>query len=266
MSHPPSASARPLALVTGASSGIGLALAQVLAREGHDLVLVARRVETMEAKAAELRQGHGATVQVVGVDLSVPAGPRQLFEQVQALGLRPAVLVNNAGVGTFGAFKDSPLAPDEAMLQLNMNSLAVVTKLFLPGVIAQRGKVLNVASTAAFQPGPNMALYFASKAFVLSFSEALHAELRSEGVSVTALCPGPTVTGFQSAAGMERSALFKSPWIKTAEQVAEAGYRAMQRGQRVHIPGLMNALMARGAAFTPRPLLMRIARVLTRET
>jgi uncharacterized protein len=255
-----------MALVTGASSGIGQSLAQVLARAGHDLVLVARRVETMETQARALRQAHGAAVHVVGADLSVREGPHRLFEQVQALGLSPAILVNNAGVGTFGPFHGAPLAPEEAMLQLNMNSLAAVTKLFLPGVLAQRGKVLNVASTAAFQPGPGMALYFASKAFVLSFSEALHAELRGQGVSVTALCPGPTVTGFQSAAGMERSALFKSPWIKTADQVAEAGYRAMLRGQRVHIPGVMNWLMARGAAFTPQPLLMGIARLLTRET
>lgn len=266
MSNPNPAAGRPLALVTGASSGIGLALAEVLAREGHDLVLTARRVEAMEAIAQGLRQRHGVRVVVVGADLSLPSGPQQLFEQVQALGLHPAILVNNAGVGTFGPFKDTPLAPDEAMLQLNMNSLVGVTKRFLPDVLAQRGKILNVASTAAFQPGPNMALYFASKAFVLSFSEALHAELRSEGVTVTALCPGPTTTGFQTAAGMDRSALFASPWIKTAEQVAEAGYRAMQRGQRVHIPGAMNWLLARGAAFTPRPLLMRIAQRLTRET
>ena len=266
MSNPNPAAGRPLALVTGASSGIGLALAEVLAREEHDLVLTARRVEAMEAIAQGLRQRHGVRVVVVGADLSLPSGPQQLFEQVQALGLHPAILVNNAGVGTFGPFKDAPLAPDEAMLQLNMNSLVGVTKRLLPDVLAQRGKILNVASTAAFQPGPNMALYFASKAFVLSFSEALHAELRSEGVTVTALCPGPTTTGFQAAAGMVRSALFASPWIKNAEQVAEAGYRAMQRGQRVHIPGAMNWLLARGAAFTPRPLLMRIAQRLTRET
>lgn len=266
MSNPNLAVVRPLALVTGASSGIGLALADVLAREGHDLVLTARRVEAMEASAQGLRQRHGARVAVVGADLSLPDGPQQLFDQVQALGLRPAILVNNAGVGTFGAFKDTPPAPDEAMLQLNMNSLVGVTKRFLPGVIAQRGRILNLASTAAFQPGPGMALYFASKAFVLSFSEALHAELREQGVSVTALCPGPTTTGFQSAAGMDRSALFSSPWIQSAEQVAEAGVRAMQRGQRVHIPGVVNWLLARGAAFTPRPLLMRIAQRLTRET
>ncbi|MCB2017628.1 MAG: SDR family oxidoreductase [Hydrogenophaga sp.] len=257
---------RPLALVTGASSGIGLALATVLAREGHDLVLTARNVAALEHEALALKSRYGVAVTVVGADLSTPQGPQQLFDQVQALGLRPSVLVNNAGVGTFGPFKDAPLAPDEAMLQLNMNSLVSVTKRFLPGVIAQRGRILNLSSTAAFQPGPNMALYFASKAFVLSFSEALHAELAGKGVTVTALCPGPTRTGFQSAAGMERSALFKSPWIKTADQVAEAGYRAMKNGKRVHVPGAVNWLLARGAAFTPRPLLMGIARLLTRET
>lgn len=256
---------RPLALVTGASSGIGQALAERLARDGHDLVLTARRVDAMEALAQDWRQRYRIQVSVIGVDLQTPQGPQQLREQTQAAGLHPGVLVNCAGVGVFGPFKDGPLAPDLGLMQLNMNSLVAVTKLFLPDVLARKGHILNVASTAAFQPGPNMALYFASKAFVLHFSEALYAELKVDGVTVTTLCPGPTHTGFQGAAQMDKSALFKTPWVSTPAEVADAGYRAMKAGQRVCIPGVMNWLLAKGAAFTPRPLLLAIARFLTRE-
>lgn len=256
---------RPVALVTGASSGIGQALAERLARDGHDLILAARRVDAMETQAQAWRQRYRVQVTVVGVDLQNPEGPQQLFDRVQASGLRPGVLINCAGVGVFGPFKDAPLGPDLSMLQLNMCSLVAVTKLFLPDILAHKGQIMNVASTAAYQPGPNMALYFASKAFVLHFSEALYAELKPEGVSVTALCPGPTHTGFQGAASMERSALFRTPWVSTPDQVADAGYRAMQQGRRECIPGMMNWLLAKGGAFTPRPLLLAIAKFLTRE-
>ncbi len=263
---PASTKPRPLALVTGASSGIGQALAEVLAREGHDLVISARRGDVLASNATEWEARYPTRVHVMVADLQHPDGPKQLFDDVQAAGLRPSVLVNNAGVGVFGPFKDLPLGPDLAMLQLNMCSLVAVTKLFLPGVLAQRGRILNVASTAAYQPGPGMALYFASKAFVLHFSEALHAELDHEGVSVTALCPGPTTSGFKGAAGMEKSSLFKTPWVAEPMKVAESGYRAMIQGKRECIPGAMNWILAKGGAFMRRALVIKLAEAMMHET
>ncbi|WP_353396994.1 SDR family oxidoreductase [Hydrogenophaga sp. 5NK40-0174] len=263
---PASTKPRSLALVTGASSGIGHDLAEVLAREGYDLVITARRADALASNAAEWEARYRTRVHVVAVDLQQPDGPQQLFDQVQAAGLRPRILVNNAGVGVFGTFKDTPMGPDLGLMQLNMTSLVAVTKLFLPGVLAQRGRILNVASTAAYQPGPGMALYFASKAFVLHFSEALHAELDRDGVSVTTLCPGPTTTGFKGAAGMDKSGLFRTPWVATPMKVAEAGYRAMIEGKRECIPGLMNWMLAKGGAFMPRAMVIRLADVMMRES
>ncbi len=252
---------RSVALVTGASAGIGKELARQFARGGHDLILTARRTDELRALAAELRTARGATAHVFPADLSDPAAPRTLFNDVTAAGLTVDVLVNNAGFGVFGPFAEAD--PDRllAMLRVNVIALTELTRLLVPGMIARgRGRVLNVASTAAFQPGPLMAEYYASKAYVLSLSEALAYELRRTGVTVTCLCPGPTRTEFGSAAAMGDSKLFDGPAVMDAGPVAEAGYRGAMRGKRVVIPGLPNRLGAFATRFVPRPWLMGIVR------
>lgn len=249
------------ALITGASSGIGLALARIMARNGHTLVLTARGVADLEKAAAELRSQHGATVHVVASDLSRPEAPQALFDEVARLGLDIGVLVNNAGYSTYGPFVDIDSTADLNMLALNVVALTHLTRLFLPGMVARRsGRVLNVASTAAFQPGPYMACYYASKAYVLSFSEAIGEELAGSGVTVTTLCPGPTATNFANRAGLEGSRLFSGRPTMNAREVAEIGYNATMLGRPVVVAGAMNALMAFSARFAPRWLLMRIVR------
>jgi short-subunit dehydrogenase len=249
---------RPVALVTGASAGIGKELARRFARGGHDLILTARRAGELHALAGELRAA-GVGARVVPADLSDPAAPRRLFDEVAAAGLTVDVLVNNAGFGVYGPFAAAD--PDRllAMVRVNVLALTELTRLYIPGMVARgRGRVLNVASTAAFQPGPLMAGYYATKAYVLSLSEALAHELRGTGVTVTCLCPGPTRTEFASAAAAEGSKLFDSPNVADAAPVADAGYRATMRGQRLVIPGLLNRLGAFGARLMPRPLMLRV--------
>lgn len=249
---------RPVALVTGASAGIGKELARRFARGGHDLVLTARRADELRALADELRPA-GVAAHVFPADLSDPATPRRLFDEIATAGLTIDVLVNNAGVGVYGPFADA--SPDRllAMLRVNVLALTELARLFLPGMVSRgRGRVLNVASTAAFQPGPLMAGYYATKAYVLSLSEALAHELRGTGVTVTCLCPGPTRTEFGAAAAMDGSRLFDSPNVMDAAPVADAGYRATMRGRRVVIPGLWNRLGAFATRFVPRSLLMRV--------
>jgi hypothetical protein len=249
----------PTALITGASGGIGLELARIFAREGYGLVLVARSRERLIEIAAELKP---AAVQVIVKDLTLPGAPEELQREVPKVD----VLVNNAGYGVYGPFVKNPLPDELGMLQLNMTALVVLTKLYLPGMVAaQNGKILNVASTAAFQPGPFMALYYATKAFVLSFSEAIASELEGTGVTVTALCPGPTATGFQAAAKLENSRLIKQMKVMDSRTVAEAGYRALMAGKPVVIPGLLNKLLAQSVRFSPRGLVTKIARKMQEE-
>lgn len=254
------------ALITGASSGIGKALASEFAKDGYHLVLAARSVAKMQALADELQQRHKVTVTVIGADLETNDGAQKLHADIKARNITISALANNAGYGTFGEFKDSALAPELAMMQLNMNTVVVLTKLFLPDLIATRGKVLNTASTAAFQPGPYMAVYYATKAFVLSFSEAIAAELAPHGVTVTALCPGPTASGFQDKADMHASALVKGKKLPTSEEVAAKGYRALQRGQQVYIPGCMNWIMAQSVRFTPRAIVTALVKTMSQPT
>jgi len=255
-----------IALITGASSGIGKALATEFAKDGYHVVLAARSVATMQALADTLKTRYKVDATVIGADLETDGGAVQLHADIQARGLTISALVNNAGYATFGEFKDTALAPDLAMMQLNMNAVVVLTKLFLPDLIATRGKLLNPASTAAFQPGPYMAVYYATKAFVLSFSEAIAAELAPHGITVTALCPGPTASGFQDKAAMHDSALVKGKKLPTAEQVAALGYRAMQRGQRVFIPGAMNWLLAQSVRFTPRSMVTALVQQMSKPS
>lgn len=252
---------RQTALITGASGGIGEALARRLARGGHDLVLVARTESKLQALADELARRHGVSARAMAHDLADPESPRRLVEQLAAAGLRVDILVNNAGFATYGPFAELDLDGELRMLQVNIVTLTHLTRLLLPGMIARgRGRVLNVASTAAFMPGPLMAVYYASKAFVLSFSEALGNELQGSGVTVTALCPGPTSTGFQARAQMERSRLVSGRKIMDVETVAEAGYAGMLRGRPLVIPGLMNRVQAFLPRLIPRSLLPQIVR------
>jgi hypothetical protein len=252
------------ALITGASSGIGKALAGNFAAGGYDLVLAARGVAKMEALAGELRQRHGIVVTVIGADLETADGATRLHAEIKRRGLVIAALANNAGYAEFGEFRNTDLAKELAMMQLNMATVVVLTKLFLPDLVATRGKILNTVSTAAFQPGPYMAVYYATKAFVLSFSEAIAAELEGSGVTVTALCPGPTASGFQDKANMGDSALVKGKKLPTAETVAEIGYRAMQKGRRVVIPGARNWLMAQSVRFAPRRMVTSLVKSMSR--
>jgi uncharacterized protein len=252
------------ALITGASSGIGKALAHHFAQDGYQLVLAARGVARMQALADDLQKQFKVVVTVISADLETNDGATQLHADIKARGIVLSALVNNAGYGAFGEFKDSLLQSELAMMQLNMNTVVVLTKLFLPDLLATRGKILNTASTAAFQPGPYMAVYYATKSFVLSFSEAIASELEDTGVTVTALCPGPTASGFQDKADLGNSALVKGKKLPTSEAVAALGYRAMQRGQRVYIPGFINWAMAQSMRVTPRNMATKVVKILTR--
>jgi uncharacterized protein len=239
-------------LITGASSGIGKEIALQFAANGHHVVLAARSVAKLQALAERIQKQYGVKATVIAADLEQHGGAAKLFDDVRGQGIRLSALVNNAGYGLYGEFADTPLEQELAMMQLNMAALVTLSKLFLPDLVAAQGKLLNVASTAAFQPGPYMAVYYATKGFVLSFSEAIAAELAGTGVTVTALCPGPTASGFQDKADMHASALVNGKKLPTAAEVAAAGYKALQRGQRVYIPGVMNWLMAQSIRFTPR--------------
>jgi uncharacterized protein len=251
---------RKTALITGASSGIGKALAAEFAKDGYDVILVARSAAKLQALADTLQsQFHGKAL-VLTADLETPGGAQQLHADVKAHGITLHALANNAGAGSFGEFKDIPLTGDIGVMQLNMASLVILSKLFLPDLLATQGKIINTASTAAFQPGPYMAVYYATKAFVLNFSEAMGYELKGTGVTVTALCPGPTSSGFQDRAEMHTSALVKGKRLPSSEEVAAAGYRALQRGQSVYIPGVMNWLLAQSIRFTPRAVVLPLVR------
>jgi len=252
----------PLALITGASSGIGKALAENFAEHGYDVILSARSVAKMEAHAAELGDRFGVAAHVIAADLESPAGPAELHAEIRRRGLMLNALVNNAGYGTFGEFKHMTLESQLGMMQLNMTSLVALAHLFLPDLVARRsGRIMNVASTAAFQPGPLMAVYYATKAYVLSFSEALAEELRGTGVTVTALCPGPTATGFSARAHMQDSGLFKGLLaVSDARSVARAGYEGFRAGKRIVIPGLLNKMSAQSSRLTPRGLMTRVVK------
>ena len=253
------------ALVTGASSGIGKELARLFAADGHDVVLVARRLPLLEALASELGARYGRKTWAVACDLSSAAGVESLLGELAARGLEVDFLVNNAGSGTTGRFVDSPLAREVAMAELNAMTVVRLTGALLPGMVARRrGRVLNVGSWAGFQPGPYMATYYASKAFVNSFSEALFEELRGTGVTVTVSCPGPTRSEFAERSGAGTANLFRLP-MASAETVAREAYRALFAGRAVVVHGFIarlgvqllrvsfRALTRRLTAFVNRP-------------
>lgn len=247
-------------LITGASSGIGKCLAHCFARNQFDLVLVARQTEKLKSIAQELRQQYGNKVLISVNDLNDPKAPEKLFQDLASRNMQIQVLVNNAGFGEYGFFEEISLEKELSMMQVNMVAVVHLTKLFLKQLPkGQPGKILNVASTAAFQPGPLMSVYFATKAFVLSFSEALANELATRKVTVTALCPGPTQTEFEQRANLEGSPLF-ARGAASASDVAAAGFEALMAGKIIAIPGHKNKLLAFATRFAPRKLVTKLVR------
>ncbi len=244
-------------LITGASAGLGADFARALARKPVTLVLTARRTDRLVALASELGQRPGVEVHVVSADLGQPEGVKALLDGIADRGLSIDTLINNAGFGALGDFAESDLVTQTGMIDLNVRALVTLTHALLPPMLARgRGAVLNVASTAAFQPGPYMAVYYASKAFVLHFSEALHEEVKGRGVTVTALCPGPTKTEFAYVAGMAETPMFER-FAGTSEQVVRDGLAALERGQAVMVSGLLNRLTAVSTRIAPRAVLRR---------
>lgn len=253
-------SSRPLAIVTGASAGLGVEFAKLLAKDQYDLLLTARRKERLEQLADQLHKEYGIKSHCLSIDLNHANAASTIHEYLKKHHLKTDVLINNAGFGALGSFTDIELEEQLRMIQVNVSSLVHLTGLILPEMLARgKGRVMNVASTAAFQPGPLMAMYYATKAFVLSFSEAVHHEIRKTGVTVTCLCPGPTPTEFHQAAGMEDSKMFNSRMMVDPVTVARIGYQAMLKGKRLVIPGKLTNILAFSTRLAPRSLVLRFA-------
>ena len=245
--------AKKTALITGGSTGIGFELAKCFAAHGHDLVLVARHSDALEAAAGMIEGKYGVKAETMVFDLSDPESPQRLFDAIHGQGINIDYLVNNAGFGLGGEFVDTDLQTELDMIQVNVTTVVHLTKLFLPAMVKRRdGRIMNVASTAAFYPGPHASIYYSTKAFVLSFSEAIAEELRNTRVTVTALCPGPTHTNFAERSGTGETRLFKQSVVASAEEVARYGYAAMMSGKRVAIPGMGNKLLMQAERLAPR--------------
>lgn len=250
------------ALITGASFGIGQELASIFARGGYNLVLVARTADKLRQVASDLEKAHGTRTLMLASDLAAPGAAAYVHDQTTRADIKVDVLVNNAGFGQFGLFHESDLEECLRQIQLNITTLTHLTRLYLPDMLARKtGRVLNVASTAAFQPGPLMAVYYATKAYVLHFSEAIANELKGTGVTVTCLCPGATATEFHKRADMTHINLLKFG-VMDARIVAEDGYRGVLAGKPVVISGFKNRLLARTVRFSPRQLVIQVARKL----
>ena len=251
-------SARPVTVITGASSGIGAALARVFARHGHALALVARREDRLRALADEIAAGGGARPLVIGADLQRPDSVRAIADALAAQGAEPQYMVNNAGFGLIGSAAALDRAEQMAMIDLNMRMLADLSLAFVDSLARHSGGILNVGSMAGFLPGPGMTVYYATKAFVLSFSEALHSELKPRGVRVTVLCPGPVPTEFGQRAGISGRSMSPEILTQSAETVAEAGYRGLMQGRRTVVPGLVNKAVVTAIRFVPRRFLLAL--------
>jgi short-subunit dehydrogenase len=253
---------KPVALITGASRGIGRELAKQCASHGHDVVLVARSQDALEAAAGMIEGKYDVHATVIPSDLSNPDSPLELHAATITQGIEVGILINNAGFGLGGEFLETDLDRELEMVQVNVVAVTQLTKLFAPAMVKRRsGRIMNLASTAAFQPGPLMAVYYATKAYVLSFSEAIAEEMRNTGVTVTALCPGATATDFADTAQVSNTRLFQKLGVASADVIARAGYRAMMRGERVAIPGWRDKLMVQAERLTPRRLVTTIARM-----
>lgn len=243
---------RPVTLITGASAGLGASFARACAARGDELVLVARRKERLDALVDEIGRAHA-----IALDLSTADAPARLVEMLAMRGFDVRTLINNAGFGLAGRFADLPTDRQAEMIDLNIRTLTTLTHLILPGMIERReGGILNVASTAAFQAGPGFAVYFATKAFVLSFTEALHQELKATQVKVTALCPGPTRTEFGQVAGVTSASFDRLS--ANADDVVRAGLEGLERNQAIVVPGMMNKVSAQGSRLLPRAVMRRI--------
>jgi short-subunit dehydrogenase len=247
---------RRTALITGASSGIGLALAELCARDGYDLVLVARREDRLRELQEKWTAKYLVNVRSLPMDLGDVAAPQRLFDELA--GTPIDILINNAGFATYGPFAETDVASQLEMVRVNVLTVTHLTRLFLPSMVERaEGRILNLASMAAFVPGPLMAVYYSTKAYVLSFSEALSEELRGSGVTVTAFCPGPTATEFQTRARLHRSGLLRIARMEVGP-IAEAGYRAMMKGETVAVPGILNKVVTVLIRMAPRFLIRRV--------
>jgi short-subunit dehydrogenase len=253
-------------LITGASTGIGYELSKVFSRNGYNLVLVSRNSQRLEVVAKEMEKQHDIQAKVIPKDLSKSPAPQELYNDVVANGIDIDVLVNNAGFGINEKFTDVSADKHMELIQLNITSLTVLCKLFGADMVKRRsGSILNIASTAAFQAGPLMSTYYASKAYVLLLSEALSNELAQDGVNVTVLCPGPTHTEFGVRADMNSAKILNVPWIMSAAEVAEIGFSGLMKGKKIIIPGLMNKIIAFSTRLTPRSVLVLITRSLNQK-
>ncbi|MBW4585279.1 SDR family oxidoreductase [Aetokthonos hydrillicola Thurmond2011] len=249
------------ALITGACSGIGYELAKLFAYKGYNLVVVDKKGEKLNEIANEFEKQYQVFVKIIVIDLSVPTSPEEIFTILQQERIKVDLLVNNAGFGSYGFFHETDLPTELQMLQVNVVCITHLTKLFLRDMVKQGyGKILNVASTAAFQSGPLMAVYFATKAYILSFSEAIANELEGTGVTITALCPGPTSSGFQQTPGMEKSKPASSLRLMDSATVAKIGYDGLMANKTIVIPGLKNKIMATVVRFVSRKLVTKIVR------
>jgi len=250
------------ALITGSSNGIGYKLAKIHAENGGNMVLVARTKTKLKALKKELEEKHKVHVYTIAKDLSLTGVASEIFDELKQQNIQVDYLVNNAGIGDIGLFADSDWNKQVKMINLNITALTHLTKLFLPEMMKRgNGKIMNVASTASFQPGPTMSVYFATKAYVLSFSEAVNNEVRDKGITVTALCPGSTESGFHAVAlGDTRKLRIRK--LPSSRKLAEYGYKSMMKGKTVAIPGLKNALMVTCVRFLPRSLVVRAARMI----
>jgi uncharacterized protein len=254
------------ALVTGASAGLGMELASLFAADGHDVVVVARRRDKLDELAAQIKSKRAVDVHVLAEDLARPGAAARIMEELQRRGLEIDFLVNNAGFGGTGAFAERELAREIEMIQVNVVTLVELTRLLLPAMIARKsGRVLNIGSTAGFVPGAFMAIYYASKAFVNSFTEALSVELDGTGVTATVSCPGATATEFAQVAGNDKTPLFKSR-VMGAREVAEDAYRAMLRGEPLAVPGFMNKLRIASLRLAPRGMARNVAANMNRTS
>jgi len=249
------------ALITGASNGIGLELAILHASKGGNLVLVARNKYKLDELKATLQNEYKVDVYTIGKDLSVVDSAQEVYDEIKSNNIQIDYLINNAGFGDFGMFSETDWNKEAQMIHLNITTLTQFTKLYVHDMLLRgSGKIMNVASTAAFQPGPTMAVYCATKAYVLSFTEAISNEIVGSGITATVLCPGATESGFQTAAAMEKSELFNGKKIPTSKSVAAYGYAAMLNGKTIAIHGILNNIMSRAVGFLPRALVLKTSR------
>jgi len=249
------------ALITGASGGIGIEFARILAENKNNLIIVARSINKLNDLKRELEDKHNISIFSICKDLSHPDAAKEVYDELKEKGISIDYLINNAGFGDFGFFAESDWIKQEQMINVNVIALAYFTRLFLPDMICRRsGKILNVASTASFQPGPMMSVYFATKAFVLNFSQAIDNEVREHGITVTALCPGSTKSSFHNVAAKKGTTPPERNNIPSAREVAEYGYRAMMEGKSVAIHGFKNSLLANLVRLGPRSLVVKFAR------